>query len=161
MLEECLQAAVAEIHARGKLVMSVAKKTVGKLSSVSKAVRYLKMSCATLCRKQAANWKKKQRKYVSIQDSQKAFNIYLWDASREMPSKKDTMLVKGPDGTKQPVETHRLQMSQCHAYAQFLQAHPEVKMSQRHFHQLRPRNVKRIDLKHKGSAAVSTVRMSG
>lgn len=107
----------------------------------------LKMSSATVWRKRKSNWSKKQRRYVSQQDTQKAINFYLSDASREMPGVKDTVLLKCPDGTKQAIQKHKLEMTQLNAFAQFKQAHPEAKMSQRHFDKLRPSNCQRLDTK--------------
>ena len=70
----------------------MAKRLTQKVS-VPKTASMLKIHRTILWRKRCANWTKKKRRYVSLQDTQKAMNFYLSDASIEMHGVNDTASV--------------------------------------------------------------------
>lgn len=111
--------------------------------SVSSAAKLLNIPRQTLARNVELNDTRKTRTdKLKDEDAKLIQNFYLEEASREMPNKRDVLLLKSKEGEKEPVQKHIMEMTQNEAYCKFKEQNPNVKIGQRKFDLLKPAQVK-------------------
>ena len=113
-------------------VRLIANKLLKNSCAMSSAARELGIERKTLSR--CINSEKRPRKIrkdKAIDDHvTTGQNFYLEEASRQMPNKRDVLLISDKSGKRVPVQTHLMEMTQEDAYKKFRERETEIWSSQ-------------------------------
>ena len=145
---ESLKQKLGNRKEKQKSTSIVASKILGKARNNSAVASMLNVSRKILsrCAKNADKERKPRKDKLPEAEIDNISNFYLEDASREMPNKRDVLLLKDKNGQKLPIQKQIMEMTQNEAYEKFKAKNPGVKIGQRKFDSLRPQQVRKSKL---------------
>jgi hypothetical protein len=125
-----------------------ASKLLRKSRSVAATARLLGVSRKSLAKhsKDETSVRKVRKHKVSDNVAERVNNFFLEDVSRQMPNKRDVLLVKGPDGEKVLTQKHIIEVTPSEAFTKFQENNPDVKIGKTKFDSLKPHQVRKTNI---------------